>query len=306
MKTKLSLAVSMALASSLRVSAADYETAQQLRDGDLLSADVLNDILERIELSLKPITGAELAGSWTVTQYRCGKDGWRDCADGLLEKDSFTWDSDFDIPVGTPNSYNDQFSNWSLGMRQFDLDITEAGADKFSFNSAREVVWHPANGVDWTGEWSCRVLRGAFVLCHKSNDLQYRVTFDIQRTSPNQFRLVDDKTTDGTAINVLVLDKVEGVPTGPTRLISANAANGNKLTWQDNSNDETAFVIKRKSSIDAAYAELATAGANVVTFTDTAVTQDATYWYRVGARNASGDSLYSNAVRHKTNTVTSN
>ena len=191
-------------------------------------------------------------------------------------------------------------------MRQFDLDITEAGADGFSFNSAREVVWHPANGVDWTGEWSCRVLRGAFVLCHKSNDLQYRVTFDIQRTSPNQFRLVDDKTADGTAINVLVLDKVEGVPTGPTRLTSANAANGNKLTWQDNSNDETAFVIKRKSSIDGTYAELATAGANVVTFTDTAVTQDATYWYRVGARNASGDSLYSNAVRHKTNTVTSN
>ena len=75
---------------------------------------------------------------------------------------------------------------------------------------------------------------------------------------------------------MLVLNKYVDTPTGPTRLTSANTAKGNKLTWQDNSSDETAFVIK-KSSVDGTYAELATAGANVFTFTDTAVTQDATY-----------------------------
>ena len=306
MKTKLSCAVSMVLAASLRVSAADYETAQQLRDGDLLSADVLNDILERIELSLKPITGSELVGDWRVTQYRCQQQGF-DCSGNVPERGTYTWDADFAIPTtsGDYTSDSDAISNYSAGARQLDLTITSGSADKFSFSSASSILVDFNNpAANFTGDWTCRILSGISILCHNDNDPKVIAKMDISRSSPNQFKLT--YYTSARNFNLLILNKYVDTPTGPTRLTSANAANGNKLTWQDNSNDETAFVIKRKSSIDGTYAELATAGANVVTFTDTAVTQDATYWYRVGARNASGDSLYSNAVRHKTNTVTSN
>lgn len=302
MKTKLSCAVSMVLAASLRVSAADYETAQQLRDGDLLSADVLNDILERIELSLKPITVSELVGDWRVTQYRCQQQGL-DCSANLPESGTYTWDPDFAIPT-TDMDYTDANSSFSAGARQLDLTITSGSADKFSFSSASSILVDFNYSADFTGDWTCRILSGISIVCHKDNDPKVIAKMDISRSSPNQFKLTYNITARN--FNLLILNKYVDTPTGPTRLTSANAANGNKLTWQDNSNDETAFVIKRKSSIDGTYAELATAGANVVTFTDTAVTQDATYWYRVGARNASGDSLYSNAVRHKTNTVTSN
>ena len=303
MKTKLSCAVSLALAASLRVSAADYETAQQLRDGDLLSADVLNDILERIELSLKPITGSELAGDWRVTQYICHRGG-SDCASNLTEKNTFTFDAAYAIPNGHQD-YKDAYSNFSAASRQLDLTITSSSADTFSFTSATPFLMDFNNRQqDYSGTWTCRIFSGASTICHKDNDPLVAARMDIARTSPSQIKLSYSVAT--RAFNTLVLDKYLDTPTGPTRLTSASAANGIKLTWQDNSNDETAFVIKRKSTIDGAYAELATAGANVVTFTDTAVNQDATYWYRVGARNASGDSLYSNAVRHKTNTVTSN
>ena len=301
MKTKLSCAVSMVLAASLRVSAADYETAQQLRDGDLLSADVLNDILERIELSLKPITGSELAGDWRVTHYTCQQSGV-DCAGNLAQKNTFTFDAAFAIPPGHLD-YNDAYSNFSAGSRQLDLTITSSSADKFSFSSSSSILIDFNNsGADFTGDWTCRILSGASTICHKDNDPSVIAKMDISRASPSQFKLTYN--AQARNFNVLVLNKYVDTPTGPTQLTSANTANGNKLTWQDNSSDETAFVIKRKSAIDGTYAELATAGANVVTFTDTAVTQDATYWYRVGARNASGDSLYSNAVRHTT--VTSN
>ena len=303
MKTKLSCALSLVLAASLRVSAADYETAQQLRDGDLLSADVLNDILERIELSLKPIVGSELVGDWRVTQYRCQQQGL-DCSGNLPERGTYTWDADFAIPT-TSGDYTDANSNYSAGARQLDLTITSSTAAKFSFSSASSILIDFNNaGANFTGDWTCRILSGTSTICHKDSDPSVIAKMDISRSSPNQFKLTYN--LQARNFNVLVLNKYVDTPTGPTRLTSANAANGNKLTWQDNSNDETAFVIKRKSSIDGAYAELATAGANVVTFTDTAVTENATYWYRVGARNASGDSLYSNAVRHKTNTVTSN
>ena len=303
MKTKLSCAVSLVLAASLKVSAADYETAQQLRDGDLLSADVLNDILERIELSLKPITGSELAGDWRVTHYTCQQSGV-DCAGNLAEKNTFTFDAAYAIPNGHQD-YNDAYSNFSAGSRQLDLTITSSSEDTFNFSSASSILIDFNNRQkDYTGAWTCRIFSGTSTICHKNNDPSIISKMDISRSSPSQIKLTYGYQARN--FNTLVLDKYVDTPTGPTRLTSANAANGIKLTWQDNSNNETAFVIKRKSSIDGTYAQLATAGANVLTFTDTAATQDATYWYRVGARNALGDSLYSNAVRHKTNTVTSN
>ena len=56
------------------VLADDYKTAQRFSDGDVVSASVLNDILDRIELTLKGISEAELVGSWTTT--------WRTCING--------------------------------------------------------------------------------------------------------------------------------------------------------------------------------------------------------------------------------
>ncbi len=67
------------------------------------------------------------------------------------------------------------------------------------------------------------------------------------------------------------------------------------LTWQDNSNNETAFVLERckesgkGSSKTCAYSTLATLGANVTGYTDGGLSRG-TYRYRVKARNASGDS----------------
>tara|TARA_B100001059_G_C17254728_1_gene296002 strand:+ start:144 stop:350 length:207 start_codon:yes stop_codon:yes gene_type:complete len=43
-----------------------YKSAQRFESGDVISADVLNDILDRIELTLKEITRAELIGTWTA------------------------------------------------------------------------------------------------------------------------------------------------------------------------------------------------------------------------------------------------
>ena len=45
----------------------DYKTAQRFQEGDTISAAVLNDILDRIELTLKSITPAEMVGTWDVT-----------------------------------------------------------------------------------------------------------------------------------------------------------------------------------------------------------------------------------------------
>ena len=40
----------------------DYKSANRLQDGDVISADVFNDILDRIELTLKSASASDLVG----------------------------------------------------------------------------------------------------------------------------------------------------------------------------------------------------------------------------------------------------
>lgn len=51
------------------------------------------------------------------------------------------------------------------------------------------------------------------------------------------------------------------------------------LTWTDNSNNEDAFKIERKTGTTGTYIEIATVGANVTSYTDTNLTDGATYCY---------------------------
>ena len=65
------------------------------------------------------------------------------------------------------------------------------------------------------------------------------------------------------------------------------------IAWTDNSNNETGFKIQRKGATGG-YADLTTKGANVTSYTDTAVTDGTLHYYRVCATNAAGDSTFSN------------
>jgi hypothetical protein len=67
------------------------------------------------------------------------------------------------------------------------------------------------------------------------------------------------------------------------------------LSWSDNSTDETGFKIER-STDGTTFAEVASVGANVTTYSDTGLTESTTYYYRVRAHNTGGDSDYSNTA----------
>ena len=82
-------------------------------------------------------------------------------------------------------------------------------------------------------------------------------------------------------------------------LTPAVHAGQNVLTWTDNASNEQNFNIERKAEAcagGAAFVPLATVGLDIVTFTDTAVTEGTTYCYRVNASNAAGVSAFSNTA----------
>ncbi len=95
-------------------------------------------------------------------------------------------------------------------------------------------------------------------------------------------------------------------PAAPTNLsaIADSAALQIGLYWTDNSqagdpDNETSFIIERgvKSKRNISFQQIATAGPDEVSFTDTTDTglkASTAYYYRVKARNAYGDSAYTN------------
>ena len=87
------------------------------------------------------------------------------------------------------------------------------------------------------------------------------------------------------------------VPLAPTGLTGTVAsATQINLSWTDNSTNETGFKIERRTG-SANYAVVGTVNADVLAFSDTGLTPNTTYIYRVYAFNAVGNSLtYSNEV----------
>jgi titin len=83
-------------------------------------------------------------------------------------------------------------------------------------------------------------------------------------------------------------------PNAPSNLVATPMSSSRiDLTWQDNSSDETGFKIERKTG-SGSYAQIATVGAGVTSYNNTALTASTTYYYRVRAYNAAGNSDYSN------------
>ncbi len=87
-------------------------------------------------------------------------------------------------------------------------------------------------------------------------------------------------------------------PTAPSGL-SATAASASQinLAWTDNSGNETAFKVERAASASGPWSELTgTLAANTTSYSVTGLSASTTYYFRVRAANASGDSAYTAAV----------
>jgi len=265
--------------------AADYATTHTISSGDIISADVINDILENIELSLKPITTDELVGTWEGTQYLCAQSG-TNCFGQLSNSSLFT-----------RSSVN------SFGQRAVSATFTKISSTSFTFTpSAAGVLWD-ANGANpqaVSGAYTCEILNGAVVFCLNNSNTANAAKMVLTRTSPTQMRWNYDFQVRN--FNLLILNKINLPPTNPTAFAATTTSLSNVLTWTDNSSDESGFKVYKKTTVAGAWT-LIDAGAgltvstNVVTYTDT-VSAAGDNWYRVKANHVTnGDSIGSKVIK---------
>jgi hypothetical protein len=91
-------------------------------------------------------------------------------------------------------------------------------------------------------------------------------------------------------------------PAAPTALGAvAGSSSQINLNWSDNASDESGFRIER-SADGVAFAEVATVGANVTSYSSTGLSASTWYWYRVRAYNGAGNSAYTNVASAQTQT----
>ena len=91
------------------------------------------------------------------------------------------------------------------------------------------------------------------------------------------------------------------VPAAPSNLITKALSRSQiKLTWADNSDNETGFKIERSRSPTSGFTEIATVGAGYTSYTSSELNRSTTYYHRVCAYNIYGKSAYSNTAYAKT------
>ncbi|MEK7560863.1 MAG: fibronectin type III domain-containing protein [Patescibacteria group bacterium] len=83
----------------------------------------------------------------------------------------------------------------------------------------------------------------------------------------------------------------------PSNLNAVNVSSSrNDLSWSDNSTNEDGFQIERSTNSQfGPWNQIASTTANTTSYSDTSVSADQTYYYRVRAFNTGGNSAYTNA-----------
>jgi len=251
--------------------ATDSAIPYSFRDGEVISADTMNDLFSRLQNVVVGFSSeSELNGAWNCTTY------------------------DADISAGN----NISSSPSGAGARNFSADSASglfAMNQVWTFSSNGTALNTTTNsklgGIQQniTGgcpsvssiNYNAKIIQSALMLsvvansCAAGNGWVLKLT----KNSPYQFHT----TTGSTFVSCVAINQPPNIPNG---LAAVVIANGVSLTWTDTSNGSaTGFTVLKK--VGGSYSSIASVSSGTNSYTDVSGTLGS--MYRVQANKASNN-----------------
>lgn len=245
----------------------------QFKDGDVISADTLNDLFTQIKNGSQGFQSeSDLAGDWTCTTYDPS-----DNSNPQFQQVNFTADS--------ASGLQKLVQTWSFTNSGRTLTV-----DKARLGGLMQSNTGVCPGVS-SFSYSARVVESALMLTGVSGGGSCTggtgFVAPITKLSPYRFRLT---TTASSGMTVIACIAQNQPPEIPSNLSATASSSGVALTWTDNGGAPTEFVVYKKTN--GSFAQVATTTTNA--YTD--ATGSAGNLYRVQSKNANGNSMASSAA----------
>lgn len=240
-------------------------------EGDVLSSEVFSEMINKINNNIVGISQSELNASWSCKT--------------ILERGEGT---------------NNGFSVDANGFYTMTQTLTFTEVDSFKSRVIYENSFyggspHPAQ--------DCTVS----ILANK---IKFKNTTGSGNSgscqnNPGVYGIVKKSSTcfEMGQINdsVIICNKTDIAPDAPLNLFvsltSTQGTNNKKasLVWEAGDSTQNNYDVQRKNTVDGTFTSIATP--TDTNYTDTAITWNNTYWYRVFAINADGTSYGSNVKK---------
>ncbi|MDD5519601.1 MAG: fibronectin type III domain-containing protein [Kiritimatiellae bacterium] len=253
----------------------DYKSEHRIKPSDVISADVINELFDKIQRTANTPSMENIIGVWKGTAY--GLSGypktadWQDGTNSLyvcLTNVTMTFSPDYFVTYDSSNEVwitNSAAPSITCTPTPFEID-SSAGFFEI-YNVQAGTLFKGGSGYRaWTID--------------KLSDTRIRLT-----------AIGGGVYTDYSYL--IVLDKQNLPPKKPTDLNLTFTGRDVVLTWSDNSDNEQAFVVYRKDQLTSSYSNIIITTSNITCCTNT-VLDAGIYWYRVSTTNSYGESAGSN------------
>ena len=251
----------------------DFKSIHNFSAGDVLSADVLNELFTYIKESKTVADYTYILGAWTCTSLISNEAG----AQNNTSEWSFTTSDNLSMKLNSTITFSD------------DGDSTYS----LTTSSPNPIVFD--NTSSYSSPFS--ILEDTMTITVlKSSGSKFGAFYALSKLSKNKFRMSLINQSESAMVNFVICNRKNIPPDAPTNLTSSVSSKSISLSWTDNSNNETGFEINRKDSLTGSYSLITTTNQNITSYTDT-VSSSGTYWYRINSTNSNGDSVGTNLVK---------